>query len=214
MSIAGRTFRSLINEVLEFQFAAGKYEPLTKTWLNDAQRIMVRQCEIRTSQETASYTTTAGVSELELPEDFARLIDFTSESGPIPQLKLPEYDALESVSGTPSAYVPSGGDLVLYPTPDGAYAFTLRYWRLPKDMSADSDEPETPAQYHALLPAYAMQKAYARENDYAASNFWKGEWEAGLLKMRGEVQSDTFDGPSQVAGSWGDVHEARQSTWR
>lgn len=215
MTIAPRTFKALIDEVLEYQFAPGKYEALTKTWLNDAQRIMARQCEIRTSQEAASYKTESGVSELELPTDFARLIDFhDTETGLLSPLSLQELDTLESVSGRPSAYTVSGNDLVLYPAPDGSYPLSLRYWRLPEDMVEDSDTPEVPVLYHALLPAYALFKAYARENDRAERDYWKGEWEAGLLKMRGEVQSDTFDGPSQVAGNWGDPHAAPTTTWR
>lgn len=210
MTIAGRTFRELVDEVLDFQFAKGKYESLVKTWLVDAQRIMARQCEIRTSQASAAYSTESGVSELELPEDFARLIDFhDTEAGLLSPLSLQELDTLESLSGRPSAYTVSGNDLVLYPAPDGSYPLSLRYWRLPEDMIEDSDTPAVPVLYHALLPAYALSKAYARENDWNASAIWKGEWEAGLLKMRGEAQSDVFDGPSQVRGSWGDLHAQR-----
>jgi len=209
VTIAPRTFRQLIDEVLEYQFAPGKYEALTKTWLNDAQRIMARQCEIRTSQASASYSTESGVSELELPDDFARLIDFHGTEGLLSPVSLQELDTFESTSGSPSAYAVSGNDLVLYPAPDATYSLSLRYWRLPEDLVEDSDTPEVPVLYHALLPAYALYKAYARENDKAERDYWKGEWEAGLLKMRGEVQSDVFDGPSQVAGSWGDLHGSR-----
>ncbi len=217
MSIAGRTYRELQDEVLEFQFAESKYRPLVKTWLNDAQRIVVRESEIRTQQEAAAYTTESGTAELALPTDYARLIDFRdTEEGLLAPLSVEEYDALLPASspGRPAAYAVVGSHLIAYPTPDAPYPLALRYWRLPEDMVSDSDEPEIPAQYHALLPAYPMQKAFARENDYTASTFWKTEWESGLLKMRGEVQSDSFDGPSQVSGSWGDPHEAPVTEWR
>ena len=97
-----------------------------------------------------------------------------------------------------------GDQITLWPTPDGSYPLSLRYWRLPQDMEADGDEPEIPAQYHDVLVAYAMWKAYLRENDYPAASTWKAEWEAGVMKMRGEVQADVFEGPRQVGGTWGD----------
>jgi hypothetical protein len=204
MTIAGRTFLELQQEVLEFQFAEQKYRPLTKKWLNDAQRIAARQSEIRTSQGEASYTTESGVAELELPEDFARFIGLsdTDSPGELAPLELADLDGMSASSGRPTAYVASGNDLLLYPTPDGEYPLRLRYWKVPADMADDGDTPSIPAPYHADLTAYALMKAYARENDYQASKFWKEEWEAALGKLRGEAQSDMFDGPRQVPGAW------------
>lgn len=203
--IAGRTYKELVSEALAFQFAVGKYEPLVKTWLNDAQRKAVQQSEFRTQEEAIAFTTTSNDATLELPADFCRWIDFydTGLNWPLTALEKGEYDALEASSGRPTAYTVVGDQITLWPTPDASYPLSLRYWRLPQDMVADGDEPEIPAQYHDVLVAYAMQKAYARENDWQASSFWKGEWEAGILKMRGEVQSDTFSGPRQVGGTWG-----------
>lgn len=215
MTIAGRTYKALRDEVLSFQFAAGKYESLVGTWLNDAQRKAVLQSEFRTQIEAKAFTTTSGDATLELPADFARLADFyDAENEPMLSLDLREYDELEAASGRPTAYTVVGDQITLYPSPNGSYGLSLRYWRLPQDMVADGDEPEIPAQYHEVLIAYAMQKAYARENDWSASRFWKEEWEAGVAKMRGEVQSDTFSGPRQVGGTWGSVPAVVRTVWR
>lgn len=204
MSIAGYSFLDLQEEVLEFQFSPVKYRPLVKKWLNQAQRVAVIQSEFRTQQELGTLTTTAEDGTAALPADYSRLIDFyDGETGrPLDSLDTKDFDQLTAASGRPTAYAVLGEELHFYPTPDAPYELSLRYWRLPQDMEADGDEPEIPAQYHDILIAYAMQKAYARENDYAASNFWKGEWEAGMAKMRGEVQSDSFSGPRQVPGMW------------
>jgi hypothetical protein len=204
MAIAGQSYRELIDEVLAFQFAPGKYETLVKRWLNTAQRLTVTESEIRTQQETASYSTVAGDATLELPANFGREIDVHDEGGDhkLDQIGLRELDELPEESGRPVEYAVEGDEIRLYPTPDGAYELRLRYWRLPADMAADADEPEIPKQHHHRLVAYPMWKAYLRENDYAAASVWKAEWEAALLKMRGEVQSDAFDGPRQVPGSY------------
>jgi len=204
VSIAGMTYLALQEEVMSFQFSE-KYRELTKRWLNTAQRKAVQQSEFRTQEEVEAFKTTSGDATLTLPEDFSRWIDFyDSESHwPFTPVEKREYDLLEASSGRPTLYTVIGDQITLWPTPDGSYPLSLRYWRLPQDMVADGDEPEIPAQYHDVLVAYAMMKAYARENDWSASRFWKEEWEAGVMKMRGEVQSDTFEGPRQVGGTWG-----------
>jgi hypothetical protein len=203
MSIAGMSYLQLQQEVLSFQFSEN-YRELIKRWLNTAQRKAVQQSEFRTQEEVKAFTTAASDATLELPADFSRWIDFydTGSKWPLTPLEKAEYDALEGSSGRPTAYTVVGNQITLWPTPDAAYSLSLRYWRLPADMVADGDEPEIPAQYHEILVAYAMQKAYARENDYTSSRFWKEEWEAGVAKIRGEVQADTFSGPKQVGGSW------------
>lgn len=217
MTIAGRTYRELINEVLEFQFAPGKYESLTKKWLNDAQQQLVLESEIRVQESEVAYTTLTTDPTLELPEDFSRLIDlFNTETH---ELMIPldprEFDTLVESVGRPTHYTVIDNEVNVYPTPSGTYKLGLRYWRLPKDMVADSDQPEIPKQYHSILISYAMWKAYLRENDYQAAQVWAADWASSLLKMRGQVQSDVFDGPRQVGGSWGDPHGVQQlNVWR
>ena len=203
MATAGRTFFELQEEVLEFQFNAPKYRPLVKRWLNDAQSKVVSQTEARTQQELAIVSTAAGDQSYDLPDDYARIIDiFRADTGLLTPYEVREFDVLATGQGAPTGYLIVGAEIQFDPTPDGVYEVRMRYWRLPADMEADDDRPEIAPPYHDLLIAYANWKAYAKENDYAAATFWKGEWEAGLLKMRGEVQHDTFDGPKQVAGSW------------
>jgi len=216
MTIAGYTYLELQNEVLEHQFSDGKYRPLVKKWLNQAQRRAVIESESRTQEESSSITTSAGDATYELPANFARMIDlFNSETHQLPQpLDIREYDNLSKSEGQPYAYAVIGNQITFYPTPNAAYPFTLRYWRLPADMVAETDQPEIPVQYHELLIAYAMKKAFQREDDLQMAQAWEAQWEKGILKMRGEVQADVFDGPRQVAGSFADVHGPAFGVWR
>jgi hypothetical protein len=208
MSVGGYTFQELVEEGLNFQFSESEYEALFKRWLNQAQRRAVIESEIRTQETTESLSAVAGQASYGLPANFARLIDFfNSETrGLLDPLDARDYDALPPSEGRPYAYAVLGTNLTLYPTPDGPYPLTLRYWRLPADMIQPADTPEIPAQYQELLLAWALKKAYKRENDQAMAQMWEVEWEKGILKMRGEVQGDAFDGPRQVGGSWGDQH--------
>lgn len=48
-------------------------------------------------------------------------------------------------------------NLVLGPTPDDTYVITGEYWRSAQTLSADSDTPEMPAEYHMLIVFQAME---------------------------------------------------------
>lgn len=215
MSIEGRTYLQLQQEVLEFQFSESKYRPLIKRWLNDAQRRAVIESEIRTQEASQSISTEANVASYSLPSNFSRLIDFyNSESHELlTALDPKDFDVLVASTGRPYAYAALGSSLSLYPTPDAVYSLSLRYWKLPADMVADSDTPEIPVQYHELLVAYAMRKAFLREDDFQAAQQWATVWSEGILKMRGEVQHDTFDGPRQLPGSYGQMDTVSPGTW-
>lgn len=208
MSIAGLTYGELQEEVLAHQFSDSKYRPFVRKWLNQAQRRAVIESEMRIQESAQSYTTGAEDSGYGLPSDFSRLIDlfYVENHELVVPMDVREFDALPSAAGRPYAYTVRGGEVIFYPTPDAIYSFTLRYWRLPQDMVNESDLPEIPAQYHELLIAYAMRKAFLREDDFQAAQQWEAVWEKGLLKMRGEVQHDVFDGPRQVRGTWNDEH--------
>lgn len=205
MTIAGLTFKALQDEVLTHQFSPTQYRDLVATWLNRGQRIAAIQAELRTQVASQAITTVAKDASYALSEDFGRIIDFfDSEHEEITPLTLEEFDPLASdAGGRPEAYTFQGNEILLYPTPDAAYKLTLRYWKLPQDMEVDEDQPEIPPQYHDLLVAYAMQKAYMRENDFGAAKVWEEAWEKGLQKMKGEAVYSSYDGPTQVEGSWG-----------
>lgn len=214
--LKGYTFEELVQEGLSFQFSESEYELLFKRWLNQAQRRAVIESEIRTQEEASSFSTAVGKTTYNLPANFARFIDFfNSEThAPLTPLDIREYDGLTKSEGTPYAYAVIGSTLALCPTPSSVFPLTLRYWRLPVEMIQASDTPEIPAQYQELLLAWALKKAYQRENDYAAAQQWETQWEKGILKMRGEVQGDVFDGPRQVAGSFADDRGPAYGIWR
>ncbi|MBS1863008.1 MAG: hypothetical protein JSS68_15005 [Actinobacteria bacterium] len=216
--IAGYTYRELQDEVIIHQFSDQKYRPLVRTWLNQAQRRVVLESNLRTQDESATVTTEVGKSAYSLPSDFARIIDLHNPTTQelLTPIDIKSLDALPASTGLPYSYVISGTNILLYPTPDAVYSLSLRYWRLPEDMVSDSDTPEVPAQYQELLIAFAMKKAFLREDDPQMAQTWEVQFEKGMLKLRGEANDDTFDGPRQVGGTWGDEHGGAlvNSWWR
>ena len=199
------TFLELQTEVLSHQFNSAKYLTATKAYLNDAQNRICRQASIRTEQVTQAYTTTAGTKTLALPSTYARKIDLrnTTDQDLLVPLEMREYDDLAASSGKPLWYIIIGSNIELYPNPDlSTYALTLRYWRLPTALSADADVPEIPGDWHFILPYWALYRCFAKEDDYEAANYWKGEWAAELEKIKAEAQYEGTDFPTQVPGTF------------
>jgi len=204
MSFAGRTYKSLVEEVLSYQFQAGKYESLVKTWLNDAQRIAVLETELRKQEKAETFSVPAGTASLALPSGYYEYIDFynAQTKTQLADLSIEQFDQLQESFGEVRYFAVEGDTLLIYPTPTSTESLIFKYRGLPEDMVADTDEPSIPKRYHQILVGYPMFKAYLRENDYQAAAEWRGIWEADLMKMRGQVNDDLRDGPERVEGQY------------
>lgn len=195
-------FVDIQNEVLAHRLNDAKYREPVKNWINEGQRFIYLQTDLRGGEDAQDYTTVAGTPSLALPSDFLRTVSLFESADHIPIyfMDLRAYDDAPEASGKPTSYTISGSTALLYPTPDAAYAIELRYYRLPVDLSVDSDEPELPEQYRHLLVRYALIRAFERENDYDAANYYREQFDVELTRLRGQVQYDTHDGPTQVPG--------------
>lgn len=200
------SFIDLQDEVISHQLNDTKYRPYVKKWLNEAQRFIALQADIRTGQESEAYSTVADTSTLALPTDFLRIIDLanTDDDDLLTVIDLRDFDDLPTQTGAPRYYVLIGQNITLYPTPDGVYPLQLRYWKLPVDMTSDGVEPSIPEQYHHLLVRYALMRAFQRENDYEAAAYYREQFENDVQRLRGEVQYEGQDGPRQLPGMWED----------
>lgn len=74
-------------------------------------------------------------------------------------------------TGIPAVYVFLGASLTgslqvqLWPTPQGAYAYTVDYTAQIADMTADAEEPLLPEDYHHLLALGAQADEWRRADD-------------------------------------------------
>ena len=204
------TTAELRDEVLAHQFSAERYGTRIEKWLDEAQKYIVRQAEVRTENATQSYVTVNGTQTLDLPSNYARFISLfnTTDRNPLERIDLRTYDDLDSESGKPYAYVIVGSAITLFPTPDAAYNLRLRYWKLPATMTSSGTacDPEIPSEYHHLLVDYALYKIYNAEHDYEASERHRQLFENDVLRMRSEVHSESSDGTKVVSGTWGESY--------
>lgn len=64
-----------------------------------------------------------------------------------------------SLTQAPEYWVRYGDEILLHPTPDGVYTLRIRYKTNPTALSADSDTPVFPTEWHEAIVLSAASKA-------------------------------------------------------
>ncbi len=207
-------FEDLTAQVTDHQFATAKYGDYAGAKIGEAQGYLAAQIDFRELFDEEAYPTTAGTASYALPSDFMRNHSFLeTDSNNLAQLELisfSDYELLDSTQrGRPTAYTIDRSNIKLYPTPDAAYNFLLRYYREPITLIT-GDEPEIPGYAHHLLVDYALSKCYEREHQLDMAQYHWGVFERDLARVKGEVQHDTNDQNQTevVPGMWRDDTES------
>lgn len=214
------TYKDLQDEVLTHQLSDTKYRPYVKQILNEAQRFIYLQTELRTQRGEVLLTTVAGTENYEILDDdseelFSRIISvgLPDSTDLLTKINLRDYDDSPVSSGKPQSYVIVGNNIYLQPTPDSAYDVRLRFWRLPVTMTDDTDTPELPERYHHLLVRYTLARCFERENDYEAAAYWRAQFQEGILLLRTESNYQLHDQNEQVPGIHDDELPIRPGEW-
>lgn len=106
----------------------------------------------------------------------------SSKLTPIDRRDLSDYATNLSQTGTPNHYyLSSSTQISTYPV--GTETLTVRYWKVPTELSAGGDTPVIPTRYHYAIVDYAAARAYAdSDNPEAAANARReGERLVGLM---------------------------------
>lgn len=203
------TLSALQTEIENYGFSASVYATRITTWLNEAQREVARLLDLPLMETDQTLVLVNGTNSYSLSATFQRLLyvandtaDYTLES-----IDETEYESLDhGERGAPAYYFVSKGiNVVLYPAPGpGNITSTIRvhYVGLPTAMSAAGDASGYPADYDYVLKAYALQEAYAAEDDGQMSQFWTARYKERLLSMGEDLNFPDGGGPKQVNGAW------------
>lgn len=103
-------------------------------FIDSVEAIFSRRLRIRAMEASTTSTMVSGTATLSLPSGFleSRTFTFVPVTGSVRDLifKTPEQcEAFEyTYSAAPVFYTYVGGAIRLYPTPDDAYSYTLRYY--------------------------------------------------------------------------------------
>lgn len=75
------------------------------------------------------------------------------------------FVTLQTSTGDPQKWYRYGNKVMFDFAPDEEKWFRMEYYRLPFDMSADTDEPEIPEEFHYALVLWGTEWGYRREGE-------------------------------------------------
>lgn len=99
--------------------------------------------------------------------------------------------------GTPQVYyVTTGSAVNVYPVSTGS--ITVKYWKVPADLSANGDVAVIPSRFHDLIVECAAMKGYRYTGDYDGAANAAQEYARLLTVMRESLMDQQHDGPEQM----------------
>jgi hypothetical protein len=215
------TFLELQNDALvdlnQPTTASSEARTRVKRKINQWQRRILRRPGfarlLRDRQLT--FTSAADVHTYSFPSSVARIIHITDTD--THQVKLVRRDlawlrradpGLETLGG-PECYIDRGRassgllQVQLWPTPQGAYSYTLDYTAQIADMTDDAEEPLLPLDFHEVLSLGAQYHEWRRADDDRANDV-RIDLEDGLKALNRWVW-DLADSTTERPAGWSNL---------
>lgn len=193
-------------------------EPEVQGYLNHAQKevqkllVMAGENFYLDCKETPIV---ASQARYVLPEDFLKVnrLEFVTDlsgdnlsGAPLKSITLNQIDLLSVNMGSPTAYYLKKSSLILAPAPDSTPA-TLRlyYSYRVADMTADTQVPDVPEEYHEALAVWAAYDCILRDGRDPSA--LKIKMDLYTKMMNESADERTVDAPRMVVSteneSWG-----------
>lgn len=145
------------------------------TFINNAarqvQKKLIQSGELWFSK-VVQTTLVSGTESYSLPTDYLRLhkaeiiVSGTYPNQTIRRLQVitpVQRNQIPTGTGLPYAYWLNKNYITLVKVPDQAYTLQLLYSYLIADMTADSDTPDIPEQYHEMIAIYATLDGFLKD---------------------------------------------------
>lgn len=206
-----QSFLDLQNSALSDDFDPGKYRVEARQAILDAIGEIARSTRLPANEATGTITTAAGTQDYALPSGASgtvrvlSLVDAQTDD-PLTDITRAALDDTPDARGRPTSFALYASNVSLYPTPDQAYNFTLRYLRQGATPSNDSDMVAAvtgiPEDYLHALVAYARFRLFRKEDDWEAANYWEGQYRQTLQRLKADVQRRDVGAKRRVPGMW------------
>lgn len=200
------TFSEMQDEVLSHGFSQEAYRARIKMWLSEGLRRIAREVELPQTETPVTISLEAGTASYLLGEKLARvegIFGTSSEGNPYPIRSVDPADVDLSTPATasyPSYYALEGDQIVFYPTPSRASDVTVRLRTIPSDLVDDDDQSSLPDDYANLAITWALQRAYAAEQDPEMATYWRNWFDRDLMELRTADQYRDETARRQVQG--------------
>lgn len=171
-----------------------------KGYLNDTQNDVFNEYPTLSFMQTSqAYTLAVGVSDLTngagLPTNYVQALDvYLTTSGAervLNYLDIRQIDANYTdpedttlhPTGTPEDWYFYAQTIRVRPAPSSAFAATLRYFKRPTILSADSDVPSIPSEFEELLVVGAAYRVLQAKDNYDQAGILQNKYDELLQKL-------------------------------
>lgn len=185
-----------------------------KQYINDTQNDVFNEYRLPFMETTQIYTVTIGVSDISngtgLPSNYTQAIDLTntypSQEALVRYRDIREMDRYYPDEDDTTAH-PAGQTLYWYfyaetikifPVPDKAYTFSLRYYKKPTLLSVDGDVPSIPSQFQELLVVGAAYRVLQVKDNYDQAAIMQNKFDEILDKLVMQSSQNQVGQPHQM----------------
>lgn len=170
-----------------------------KQYLNDTQNDIFNEYRLPFMQTSQTYTLTPNISDITngvgLPSNYTQAIDlvntYMSSEQLIPYKQVTsldydypdEDDVTAHPAGIPQYWYFYTEVIKVFPVPDKAYTVTLRYYKKPSLLSADTDVPSLPSQFQELLVVGAAYRVLQVKDNYDQAAILQNKYDEILAKL-------------------------------
>lgn len=209
-----QTFVNLQNRVTDL---LGRSDATTvnriKNWINMGQYDFVARENWPFREKTGSLATVASTQEYSLSSNFSdldaqNLIAVSLQGAnndklvywPFDKLRIDQPDFDYEGTGVPSRYYIKSGSIGFWLIPDGVYTVAIDYYKLPTELSADSDESIIPLAYRQALIHYALSQEHNYNTDPDLAVKEMNEFENWITKARMSLLSQPDNNSIRILG--------------
>jgi hypothetical protein len=163
-------------------------------WIN---RVYFELCEEEAwpfLESTEEGTAPLTVTDLRTIES---VIDTTNQKKltPLDRRMITDFDYTLSTAGSPDYYYTTTVTTVnVYPT-NTTNTLSVRYWRVPDELTADASTPVLPARFHQVLVDGACGLAYLDTDNLEAADAMTARVEDAKTRMRESLLVQQWDRP-------------------
>lgn len=164
-------------------------------YINDTQNDVFMEYRLPFMETTQNYTTVANVTDITngsgLPANYLVALDLLDVTGGnqtlIPFRDINALDDIDQTSGStstsPDFWYMYGQTIRLYPTISTALSLTLRYYKMPTQLSANSDIPALPYAFQELLVVGAAYRVMQVKDNYDQAAILQNKYDELLQKL-------------------------------
>lgn len=152
--------------------------------------------------DAQTITTAADTQTVSAPLPYLESIH--GENGMLKWMEHSEAKRMyETDTGQPEAWSVRGGNLYLWPIPDGAHDLEIEGYRGPNAFTSAGagSEPDLPEDFHQLVLGWVMHRAYQQQDDFEGAQLEHSEFDSMLGVLTSHETQASVALPVKMGGN-------------